>query len=152
MNCIWLGDVNVVRLSEEGCMKNVNRREFIGSSAIALAIGPASVVFSNQVLAADTPKVDPIDPQAKALSYVHLSAKEDENCASTLFVVFSEYCRLTPPLLRRTTHHTPDNLMFSESPTDSLVPAPISVRLGNLPRLHLRTCTRPRGTRYIGAI
>ena len=63
-------------------MKKVNRREFIGSSAIALAIGPASVVFSNQVLAADTPKVDPIDPQAKALSYVHLSAKEDENCAN----------------------------------------------------------------------
>ena len=63
-------------------MKKVNRREFLGSSAVAMAVGPAAMAFGSQVLADDNVKVDSSDPQAKALSYVHSSAQEGENCAN----------------------------------------------------------------------
>lgn len=62
-------------------MKKVNRREFLGSSAVALAAGPVTMMLGNQVLAADT-ELDPNDPQAKALAYVHVSTEKGANCAN----------------------------------------------------------------------
>ena len=63
-------------------MKKLTRRDFLGSTAIAIVTSPAMLVPGTQALAADTPPVDPKDAQAKALAYVHLSAKPDANCAN----------------------------------------------------------------------
>ena len=55
--------------------KNVSRRTFIQSLAIALPAG--SVVLQNEARASDLPKLDPNDPTAKALVYVHDAADVD---------------------------------------------------------------------------
>lgn len=55
--------------------KNVSRRTFIQSLAIALPAG--AVVLQNDARAADLPKLDPNDPTAKALVYVHDAADVD---------------------------------------------------------------------------
>ena len=63
-------------------MKTLSRRKFIASTAASIALSPALLVTSRQAAAADTPRVDPNDPQAKALSYVHESPKPDNICAN----------------------------------------------------------------------
>lgn len=55
--------------------KNLSRRTFIQSMAVALPAGAA--VLQNDALAADMPKLDPEDPTAKALVYVHDVADVD---------------------------------------------------------------------------
>jgi len=55
--------------------KNVSRRTFIQSLAVALPAG--AVVLQNNAYAADLPKLDPNDPTAKALVYVHDAADVD---------------------------------------------------------------------------
>jgi len=60
-------------------MKKINRRQFLGSTAAIVAFTP-SLLLSGRSLAAA--KVDPNDPQAKALAYVHESPKPDNICAN----------------------------------------------------------------------
>jgi hypothetical protein len=55
--------------------KNVSRRTFIRSLAVALPAG--AVVLRNDAHAADLPRLDPNDPTAKALVYVHDAADVD---------------------------------------------------------------------------
>ena len=63
-------------------MKHLNRRQFLGSSAAAMALGPVILASTRSALAADLPRVDPQDPQAKALSYTHESPKPDNLCTN----------------------------------------------------------------------
>jgi len=55
--------------------KNLSRRSFIQSLAVALPAG--AVVLQNDALAGDLPQLDPSDPTAKALVYVHDAADVD---------------------------------------------------------------------------
>jgi hypothetical protein len=63
-------------------MKDISRRKMLGMSAAALIVGPAMALSSRPAMAADLPRVDPDDAQAKALAYVHESAKAESNCAN----------------------------------------------------------------------
>ena len=63
-------------------MKELNRRQFLGSTAAVIALSPAMLVSGRSVVAADSARLDPSDPQAKALSYVHESPKADSNCVN----------------------------------------------------------------------
>lgn len=54
---------------------HLSRRSFIQSLAVALPAGAA--VMQNEALASDLPKLDPEDPTAKALVYVHDVADVD---------------------------------------------------------------------------
>ena len=62
-------------------MKTLSRRKFIASTATAIALSPA-LLLNSRAAAADAPRIDPDDPQAKALSYVHESPKPDSICAN----------------------------------------------------------------------
>lgn len=65
-------------------MKNVNRRDFIkltGSSLIGLTFGGTAL----RAYAADE-RLDPADPAAKALQYVHQSAVDGALCANCQFI------------------------------------------------------------------
>ena len=55
--------------------KKLSRRTFIRSVAVALPAG--AVVLQNEALASDLPKLDPADPTAVALVYVHDAADVD---------------------------------------------------------------------------
>jgi hypothetical protein len=61
-------------------MKKFNRRDILLLSAAAIASAPIVALTSRVANAAETPQVDPSGPQAKALSYIHKSAKADQNC------------------------------------------------------------------------
>ena len=63
-------------------MKNLNRRQFLSSTAAVVALSPTLFLTARSAAASDMPRVDPNDPQAKALSYVHESPKSDNNCAN----------------------------------------------------------------------
>jgi hypothetical protein len=63
-------------------MKDITRRKVLGLSAAALIVGPALALTNRLAVAADMPRVDPNDPQAKGLSYVHESPKADATCAN----------------------------------------------------------------------
>lgn len=62
-------------------MKTLNRRQFLGSTT-ALAVFPATFFLAGQSNAGGHNKVDPNDPQAKALSYVHESPNANTVCAN----------------------------------------------------------------------
>ena len=62
-------------------MKTFNRRQFLGSGAALAAISP-TFLLSSRIAVADVPQLDPNDPQAKALSYVHASPQSDRVCAN----------------------------------------------------------------------
>lgn len=62
-------------------MKNFTRRQVLGASA-ALTVSPLLGFGSRSAAAADQPKVDPAEPQAQALNYVHESPKPAQNCAN----------------------------------------------------------------------
>lgn len=62
-------------------MKSMTRRQVLGIS-VALTASPLLAFGNRPLAAADTPKVDPGEPQAKALSYVHESPLADRNCAN----------------------------------------------------------------------
>lgn len=55
--------------------KNLSRRTFIQSLAVAVPAG--ATVLQNEARASDLPKLDPNDPTAKALVYVHDAADVD---------------------------------------------------------------------------
>ncbi|NND37413.1 MAG: high potential iron-sulfur protein [Gammaproteobacteria bacterium] len=55
--------------------KNLSRRTFIQSLAVALPAG--AVVLQNDAFAGDLPKLDPADPTAVALVYVEDAANVD---------------------------------------------------------------------------
>ena len=55
--------------------KNLSRRTFIQSIAVALPAGAA--VLQNEAFAGELPKLDPTDPTAVALVYVHDAADVD---------------------------------------------------------------------------
>ena len=63
-------------------MKKLNRRQFLGSTAALVVLTPSFFVASRSIAGGHLPKVDPSDPQAKALSYVHESPKPESNCAN----------------------------------------------------------------------
>ena len=63
-------------------MKELNRRQFLVSTATLAALSPSLMLTSQPVAAAEVPRVDPNDPQAKALSYVHESPKADNVCTN----------------------------------------------------------------------
>ena len=63
-------------------MKKLSRRQFVMSTATVVALSPSILLTSRSVGAADMPKVDPNDPQAKALAYVHESPISDKVCAN----------------------------------------------------------------------
>ena len=57
-------------------MKKLSRRQFVMSTATVVALSPSIFLTSRSAGAADMPKVDLNDPQAKALSYVHESPSQ----------------------------------------------------------------------------
>ena len=63
-------------------MKELSRRKVLGLSATALIIGPALALTNRLAVAADLPRLDPNDAQAKGLGYVHESTMADRNCAN----------------------------------------------------------------------
>ncbi len=63
-------------------MKKYNRRQFLESTAVAVALTPVIIASTRSALANEVPRVDPQDPQAKALSYVHQSPKPDNLCSN----------------------------------------------------------------------
>ena len=65
-------------------MSNLSRRRFVKSAATAVALSPSLLLLGRPVVAAEMPKVDPDDPQAKGLSYVHQSPKPDSLCANCM--------------------------------------------------------------------
>ena len=63
-------------------MKKLTRRQFVQSGAALVAFSPTLLLTSQAAAAADMPKVDPNDPQAKALSYVHESPVAEKLCSN----------------------------------------------------------------------
>jgi hypothetical protein len=63
-------------------MKKLSRREFVMSTATVVALSPSILLTSRSVGAADMPKVELNDPQAKALSYAHESTNAENICAN----------------------------------------------------------------------
>ena len=63
-------------------MKKLNRRQFLGSGAALVALTPSLLIASRSAAAAEGPKVDPNDAQAKALSYTHESPKAENHCSN----------------------------------------------------------------------
>jgi hypothetical protein len=63
-------------------MKKITRRQMLRITAGATAIVPLSLLTTRMTHAADLPHLDPNDPQAKALEYVHASANPDQHCKS----------------------------------------------------------------------
>jgi hypothetical protein len=66
----------------ESKMKTITRRQLLGATASAIVAAPLLNLVSRSADAADAPRVDPEDPQAKALSYVHQSPKAENVCAN----------------------------------------------------------------------
>ncbi len=63
-------------------MKTYTRRQVLSASAVAIAASPLIALSQRAAVAADAPAVDPNDPQAKALSYVHVTTVAGSNCAN----------------------------------------------------------------------
>jgi hypothetical protein len=60
----------------------VSRRRFIKMTTASVVATPLGVSLLTSAQAQDAPQLEESDPQAKALGYVHASAKEDQNCAN----------------------------------------------------------------------
>jgi len=63
-------------------MKQLNRRQFLGSGMAMVAFSPVLLLPLRSATAAEFPRVDPNGPQAKALSYVHETPKADNVCSN----------------------------------------------------------------------
>jgi len=61
-------------------MKKITRRQMLRITAGATAMVPLSFITTRATHAADLPPLDPDNPQAKALEYVHASANPDQLC------------------------------------------------------------------------
>ncbi len=62
-------------------MKSISRRQLLTLTAATAAAIPLSAL-TRGAIAGGHAKVDPNDPQAKALAYVHESTKAGQNCAN----------------------------------------------------------------------
>ena len=62
-------------------MKNITRRKILGMTAASVAAIPL-VMIGGRAHADGHAKLDPNDPQAKALQYTHESTVEGKNCAN----------------------------------------------------------------------
>ena len=62
-------------------MNNITRRQMLGATATAIVSIPLITLLSDSADAADAPRVDPNDAQAKSLSSVHQSPKPDNLCS-----------------------------------------------------------------------
>ena len=62
-------------------MNKYTRRQILGAGLATVASIPLAAI-SSRAVAADGAKVDPNDPQAKALAYVHASPDAERNCAN----------------------------------------------------------------------
>ena len=62
-------------------MKSISRRRLLALTAASAAAVPLSAL-TGRAVAMSHNKLDPNDPQAKALQYVHESTKADQNCAN----------------------------------------------------------------------
>jgi hypothetical protein len=60
-------------------MNELNRRKFLIRSAAIVALSPSVLIGTRSAAAS---RVDPNDPQAKALAYVHESPVEGNLCAN----------------------------------------------------------------------
>jgi hypothetical protein len=65
-------------------MRKLSRRRFVKFAATAVALSPSLLQLGRPVMAAEMPKVDPDDPQARGLSYVHESPKPESLCANCM--------------------------------------------------------------------
>jgi hypothetical protein len=63
-------------------MKTITRRNLLGATATAIVSIPLLNLVSYPVDAADLPRVDPNEAQAKALSYHEKSPMADSICAN----------------------------------------------------------------------
>ena len=63
-------------------MKSYTRRQVLSASAATVVAIPLLALTQRGAGAADTAKIDPNDPQAKALSYVHESPRADNICGN----------------------------------------------------------------------
>ena len=63
-------------------MKKLTRRQMISVTAATVALGPLVALSSRTSHAYSSSRVDPNDPQAKALSYVHESPKPGQICGN----------------------------------------------------------------------
>lgn len=63
-------------------MKKLSRRQFITSTAVVTTAGPMLLLTGPTARAANEPRLDLSDPQAKALSYTHASPKADSLCTN----------------------------------------------------------------------
>ena len=70
--------------------KNFSRRKFIQTLAVALPVG--TVALQNQALAGDLPQLDPSDPTARALGYVHSAADVDASSPSAARFEVGQTC------------------------------------------------------------
>ena len=61
-------------------MKPISRRQAIKIVSGVTAIVPLAMLTGRQVAAAELTPIDPADPMAKALEYVHESATEGQFC------------------------------------------------------------------------
>jgi len=55
----------------------ISRRTLLKGALIGLAAAPASSLLARDAIAADLPLIDPADPQAKALGYIHDASQVD---------------------------------------------------------------------------
>lgn len=87
-------------------MANQSRRDFMRNSLLGLAALPLGAgILSRQALAQDLPRLDPENPQAKALNYVvkasdasdHPAYAEGEKCSNCMFYnAENQGCQLFP--------------------------------------------------------
>jgi hypothetical protein len=63
-------------------MKTITRRKLLGATATAIVSIPLLSLVGRSLGAADMPRLDPNDAQAKALAYTHQSPKADNICGN----------------------------------------------------------------------
>ena len=63
-------------------MEKLTRRQLLRLSAVAVAASPMLAVTQRIANAAKAPRLDPNDPQARALSYVHQTPDSGKKCAN----------------------------------------------------------------------
>ena len=61
-------------------MKKITRRQLLRMTTRVAAIVPLSSLTSRMSIAEELPPVNPDDPQAKALEYVHASPNPEQLC------------------------------------------------------------------------
>lgn len=68
-------------------VRSTSRRSFLGQAAGATVVVATSGLVAGPPAAAEShlPKVDPDEPQAKALGYVHESTTEGQRCDNCQF-------------------------------------------------------------------